>query len=130
MRASATERMPPPTASGMKTLRAVRATTSAMISRASLEAVMSRNTSSSAPLLVVAVGQFHGIAGIAQVDEVDALDDAAAGDVEAGNDAFGEHRELHEILHDLQARRARIFRGGTARRRRCPASSTAVYGSV
>src|ERR1039458_982345 len=48
-RASATERMPPPTASGMKTLRAVRATTSAMISRASLEAVISRNTSSSAP---------------------------------------------------------------------------------
>src|ERR1017187_653322 len=48
-RASATKRMPPPTASGMKTLRAVRATTSAMISRASLEAVMSRKTSSSAP---------------------------------------------------------------------------------
>ena len=48
-RASATERMPPPTASGMKTLRAVRATTSAMMSRASLEAVMSRKTSSSAP---------------------------------------------------------------------------------
>src|ERR1035437_2200943 len=48
-RASSTERMPPPTASGMKTLRAVRATTSAMISRASLEAVISRKTSSSAP---------------------------------------------------------------------------------
>ena len=54
-RASATERMPPPTASGMKTLRAVRATTSAMISRASLEAVISRKTSSSAPSLVVAI---------------------------------------------------------------------------
>jgi hypothetical protein len=38
---------------------------------------------------VVAVGQFHGVAGIAQVDEVDALDDASAGDVEAGDDAFG-----------------------------------------
>ena len=48
-RASATERMPPPTASGMKTLRAVRATTSAMMARASLEAVISRKTSSSAP---------------------------------------------------------------------------------
>ena len=48
-RASATDRIPPPTASGIKTLRAVRATTSAMISRASLEAVISRKTSSSAP---------------------------------------------------------------------------------
>ena len=86
------ERMPPPTVSGMKTLRAVRATTSAMMSRASLEAVMSRKTSSSAPCSVVAVGQFHRIAGIAQVDEVDALDHAAAGDVETGNDALGEHR--------------------------------------
>ena len=42
-------RMPPPTARGMNTLRAVRATTSAMISRASEEAVISRKTSSSAP---------------------------------------------------------------------------------
>ena len=40
-------------------------------------------------LAVVAVGQFDGVAGIAQVDEVDALDDAAAGDVETGDDAFG-----------------------------------------
>src|SRR5271157_2633197 len=49
IRASSTERMPPPTASGMNTFRAVRATTSAMIARASLDAVMSRKTSSSAP---------------------------------------------------------------------------------
>ena len=40
-------------------------------------------------LLVVAIGQFDGIARIAQVDEVDAFDDAAGGDVETGNDAFG-----------------------------------------
>ena len=38
---------------------------------------------------VVALGQFDGVARIAQVDEVDALDHAAAGDVEAGNDALG-----------------------------------------
>ena len=38
---------------------------------------------------VVAIGQFDGVAGIAQIDEVDAFDDAAAGDVEAGDDAFG-----------------------------------------
>src|SRR5579875_1231958 len=48
-RASATVRIPPPTVSGINTLRAVRATRSAIISRASLEAVISRNTSSSAP---------------------------------------------------------------------------------
>ena len=41
-------------------------------------------------LLVVAARDLDRIAGIAQVDEVDALDDAARGDVEAGNDALGE----------------------------------------
>ena len=100
-RASATERIPPPTASGIKTFRAVRATTSAMMSRSSLDAVMSRNTSSSAPCPVVAVGQLDRIARVAQVDEVDALDHAAAGDVETGNDALGEHvLQLHKILDD------------------------------
>ena len=40
-------------------------------------------------LLVVARGEFHRIARVAQVDEVDALDHAAGGDVETGNDALG-----------------------------------------
>ena len=40
-------------------------------------------------LLVVAARDLDRIAGVAQVDEVDALDDAAVRDVEAGNDAFG-----------------------------------------
>ena len=40
---------PPPTVSGMKTRSAVRATTSTIVSRPSLDAVMSRNVSSSAP---------------------------------------------------------------------------------
>ena len=42
-------------------------------------------------LLVVAGGDLDRIAGVAQLDEVDALDDAPGGHVEAGNDAFGEH---------------------------------------
>ena len=42
-------------------------------------------------LLVVARGDFHRVAGVTQLDEVDTLDDAAAGDVEAGDDSFGEH---------------------------------------
>src|ERR1035437_1567144 len=40
-------------------------------------------------IAVVPFGQFHGAAGIAQVDEVDSLDDASAGDIETGDDAFG-----------------------------------------
>ena len=45
-------------------------------------------------LLVVARGDLDRIAGVAQLDEVDALDHAAAGDVETGNDAFGKHAGL------------------------------------
>ncbi len=41
-------------------------------------------------LTVVATRDLDRIAGIAQIDEIDALDDAALGDVEAGNDALGE----------------------------------------
>ena len=40
-------------------------------------------------LLVVARRDFNRVPGIAQFDKIDALDDAAAGDVEAGDDAFG-----------------------------------------
>ena len=43
-------------------------------------------------LLVVAVGQFDRIAGVAQVHEVDAFDYAAGRDVETGDDSFGQHR--------------------------------------
>ena len=46
---SPTLRTPPPTVSGMNTWSAVRPTTSIMVSRSPLDAVMSRNTSSSAP---------------------------------------------------------------------------------
>jgi hypothetical protein len=43
-------------------------------------------------LLVVARGDLHRVAGVAQLDEVDALDDPAAGDVQAGDDALGQHQ--------------------------------------
>ena len=46
---SAALRTPPPTVSGMNTCSAVRRTTSYMVSRPPLDAVMSRNVSSSAP---------------------------------------------------------------------------------
>ncbi|CAB4787934.1 unannotated protein [freshwater metagenome] len=48
-RASSTLRIPPPTVNGMNTCSAVRDTTSTIVSRPSLEAVISRNTNSSAP---------------------------------------------------------------------------------
>ena len=48
-RASSTERTPPPTVNGMNTCSAVRRATSTIVSRASDDAVMSRNTTSSAP---------------------------------------------------------------------------------
>ena len=48
-RISLTTRRPPPTVSGMKHSEAVRSTTSCMIPRSSLDAVMSKKTSSSAP---------------------------------------------------------------------------------
>ncbi len=41
-------------------------------------------------LLVVAAGDFHRVAGVANVLELDALDHAAVVHVEAGNDAFGQ----------------------------------------
>ena len=52
---------------------------------------MSRKVSSSAPSRVVALRHLDRIAGVAQADEVDALDDAAVLDVEAGDDALGQH---------------------------------------
>ena len=48
-RKSSRVRMPPPTVRGTNTWAAVRSTTSATVSRASLVAVMSRKTISSAP---------------------------------------------------------------------------------
>jgi hypothetical protein len=47
--ASSTERTPPPTVKGRNTVSATRRTMSRTMGRASEEAVMSRNTSSSAP---------------------------------------------------------------------------------
>ena len=42
-------------------------------------------------LFIVEAGEFDGIAGVAVVPESDALDDAAAFDIEAGDDSTREH---------------------------------------
>src|SRR5574340_48665 len=58
-------------------------------------------------LVVVARRDLDRIARVAQLDEIDALDDPAAGDVQARDDAFGEHRQL----------KRRVRRRAVARRR-------------
>ena len=89
---SSTVRTPPPTVSGMKQASAVRRTTSRMMSRFSWLAVMSRNVELVGAGGVIGDRRLDRIAGVAQVDELDALDDTAVLDVEAGNDADLEHR--------------------------------------
>ena len=88
---SSTVRTPPPTVSGMKQASAVRVTTSKMVSRFSWLAVMSRKQQLVGAGRVIGDRRLDRIAGVAQIDEVDALDDAAVLDVEAGDDADLEH---------------------------------------
>ena len=90
-RMSSTLRMPPPTVNGMKTLSATRRTMSMTMSRRSWLAVMSRKTKLVGALPVVDLRLLDRIAGVAQLEEVDALDHAAVLDIETGDDAFCEH---------------------------------------
>ena len=45
-------------------------------------------------LFVVASSNFHRVARIAQCQKVNAFDDASAGDIETGDDSFGEHQAV------------------------------------
>ena len=84
-------RMPPPTVSGMNTTSAVRRTTSSMIVAALVAGRDVEEHQLVGPFLLVAGGHLDRVAGVAQVQEVGPLDHAAAVDIEAGNDALGEH---------------------------------------
>jgi hypothetical protein len=42
-------------------------------------------------LIVVGLGAFHWISGITEIEELGSLDHATIVNVEAGDDAFGEH---------------------------------------
>ena len=90
-RASSTVRMPPPTVNGMNTSSAVRPTTSTIVSRPSRRRGDVEEDQLVGALGVVAGGQLDRVAGVAQVDEVHALDDAAGVDVEAGDDPGDPH---------------------------------------
>ncbi len=87
--ASAMFRMPPPTVSGINTLRAVRPTTSAIV-----RAIVAggRNVEKDelvSALLVVTLSEFDRVSGVAQIDKIDSLHDTTVCHVEARNDAFG-----------------------------------------
>ena len=60
-------------------------------------------------LLVVAAGDLHRVAGIAQLDEIDALDHAPGLHVQAGDDALGQHqqRSLEKIIRSHRSVRPR-----------------------
>ena len=89
--ASATERMPPPIVNGTNTSSAVR--------RASCDDRVALLVGGGdveedelvGALAVVVGGQLDRVAGVADVDEFDALDDAAGVDVQAGDHALVVH---------------------------------------
>ena len=91
LRMSSIVRTPPPTVSGMKQTSAVRLhdveqDAAVLVARGDVEKAQFVGAG-----LVIGDGAFDRIAGVAQVDEIDALDDAAVLDVETGNDAGFEH---------------------------------------
>ena len=90
-RTSSTLERPPPMVNGMNTCSAQRAARSMMMSRRSCEAVMSRKIELVGALGVVPRRQLDRVAGVADVDEVDALDHAPVADVEARDDALAVH---------------------------------------
>ena len=89
-RTSATVRTPPPTVSGMNTCDA----TASMIVQDQVAPIAGSGDVQKGEfvgaLRVVARRDLDRVAGVAQFDEVDTLDDTAAGDVQAGDDSFGE----------------------------------------
>ena len=94
LRMSSTVRTPPPTVSGMKHCSAVRAHhveegVAVLVRGGDVEEAQLVGAGR-----VVDARLLDRVAGVAQVDEVDALDDAAVLHVEAGNDADLEHGQL------------------------------------
>ena len=81
-----------PPSSGMKQASAVRLTTSKMMPRFSWRRGDVEEAQFVGARRVIGLGGFDRIAGIAQVDEIDALDDAAVLDIETGNEAGLQHQ--------------------------------------
>ena len=80
---------------------------------------MSRKVISSAPLLVVAAGDLDRIAGVAQLDEIDALDHATGLHVQAGMmrlASIRRPRRPNRSFAAAQLVRARLRGGGEVQR--------------
>ena len=102
-RMSSAERMPPPTVYGMKTLlggarRDVEHRRALLVGRGDVE-----EDELVGARLVVDGGQLDRIAGVAQVHEVDAFDDAPLVDVEARDDALHQHAQRLSSAADARA---------------------------
>ena len=135
--------MPPPTASGMNSSRATAANRVGE-RLASLE--RGRDVEDDElvdPFRVVSARELGRIAGRSQLLEVDAFDDLPVANVEAGDDAFGEHlavRQPQEVPQDREPDLSGLFRmelhaGDTAalhdrRRTARPCTVTATVSSV
>ena len=87
--------MPPPTVKGMKSSRAVRRTVSSSVVRLLVRGGNVEQHNFVRAGLGVSPGEFGGITGVAEIDELHAFHDAAGVDVEAGDDAFGQHVRSH-----------------------------------
>ena len=89
------DRTPPPTHSGMKTVSAVRATTSSRMIRRLLVAGGDVEEGDLVRLLlVVEAGDLHRVAGIHVVDVLNALHHAALVHVQTGDDPLQEHATI------------------------------------
>ena len=109
LRASATVRMPPPTVSGMKTLaRGAGDQVGHDFARIARSGDVEEHQFVRA-LRVVALGQFHRIARVAQTDEIDAFHNAAGSDIETRNDSFRQHQSSTKFFMTLQAHGTRLL---------------------
>ena len=86
--------MPPPTVKGMKTFSATFSTSSTIVLRERMVAVMSRKTSSSAPLSPESCTELDGVAGVAEIGEMDALDHAVVFYIETRDNSFCKHQAV------------------------------------
>ena len=85
--------MPPPIVNGTNTSSAARRASSTTVSRLSRRRGDVEEDELVGALGVVERGQLDRVAGVADVDEARALDDAAGVDVQAGDDALVVHRD-------------------------------------
>ena len=65
-----------------------------MMPRCSCDAVMSRKRQLVGAFAVVDAGDLHRVAGVAQLEKLDAFDDPAGFDIEARNDSFCQHKSV------------------------------------